>query len=86
MLCTFRDYSSTIVTKSCPNLATPEVVPARRLCPWDFPGENTTVGFAISFSRGLNLGLLHGRQTLYRTEPPGKSHRLYSVYLLLWTS
>ena len=26
--------------------------PARLLCPWDSPGKNTGVGFAISFSRG----------------------------------
>ena len=43
--------------------------PARLLCPCDFPGKNTAVGFhfllqGIFLTQGLNLGLLHCRQTL----------------------
>ena len=43
--------------------------PARLLCPWDFPGKKTGVGchFLLQgffLTQGLNLGLLHGSQTL----------------------
>ena len=43
---------------------------ARLLHPWDFPGKNTGVGYhfllqGIFPTQGLNLGLLHCRQTLY---------------------
>ena len=46
------------------------VEPARLLCPWDFPGKNTGVGYCfllqgIFLTQGLNLGLLHCRQSLY---------------------
>ena len=45
--------------------------PTRLLCPWDSPGKNTGVGSHSLVQRvfptqGLNLGLLHCRQTLYR--------------------
>ena len=44
--------------------------PARFLCPWDSPGKNTEVGChfllqEIFPTQGLNLDLLHCRQTLY---------------------
>jgi len=44
--------------------------PARLLCPWNFPGKNTGVSChfllqGIFLTQGLNLGLLHCRQTLY---------------------
>ena len=44
--------------------------PTRLLCPWDSPGKNTWVGShfllqGIFLTQGLNLGLLHCRQTLY---------------------
>ena len=32
------------VTQSCPILCEPMDYPARLLCPWNFPGENTGVG------------------------------------------
>ena len=43
---------------------------ARFLCPWDFPGKNTGVGFhfllqGIFPTQGSNPGLLHCRQILY---------------------
>ena len=43
----------------------------RLLCPWDFPGKNTGVGWhfllqGIFPTQGSNLGLLHCRQMLYR--------------------
>ena len=44
--------------------------PARLLCPWDSLGKSTGVGGHVlqgSFlALGLNLGLLHCRQILYR--------------------
>ena len=53
-------------------LATLWTVAARLLCPWDFPGKNTRVGYhfllqGIFPTQGLNPGLplLHGRQALY---------------------
>ena len=44
--------------------------PSRLLYPWDFPGKITGVGCyfllqGIFPTQGLNLGLLHCRQTLY---------------------
>ena len=44
--------------------------PARLLCPWDFPGEDTGVGChsllqGVFPTQELNLGLLHFRQILY---------------------
>ena len=45
--------------------------PARLLCPWDFPGNNTGVGChfllqGIFLTQGSNSGLPHCGQTLYR--------------------
>ena len=45
--------------------------PTRLLCPWDSPGKNTGVGYhallrGIFPTQGLNPGLLHWRQILYR--------------------
>ena len=44
--------------------------------PWDFPGKNTGVGChfllqGIFPTQGLNLGLLHCRQTLYHLSHQG---------------
>ena len=53
------------VTQSCPTLCNPmDCSPARLLCPWDFPGKNTGVGYyfllqGIFPTQGSNLGLLH---------------------------
>ena len=45
--------------------------PARLLCPWDFSDKNTGVGChsllqGTFLTQGLNPGILHCRQTLYR--------------------
>ena len=45
--------------------------PARLLCPWDSLGKNTGVGShsffqGIFLTQGLNLGLRHCKQNLYR--------------------
>ena len=51
----------------------------RLLCPWNSPGKNTGVGFhfllqEIFQTQGLNPGLLHCRQILYRLSHQ-ESHR-----------
>ena len=61
---------------------TPWTVPARLLYPWDFPGKITGVGChfllqGIFPTQGLNLGLLHCRQTLYRLSHKGNMRQLY---------
>ena len=53
------------------SLRTHGLYPTRFLCPWDFPGKNTGVGChfllqEIFPTQGLNLGLPHSRQMLYR--------------------
>ena len=50
--------------------------PTRLLCPWDSLGKNTGVGChfflqEIFPTQGLNLGLLHYRQTLYHRSHQG---------------
>ena len=57
--------------------------PARLLCLWDFPGNNTGVGChfllqGIFPTQGSNPGLPHCRQMLLPSEPPGKSLLLSS--------
>ena len=62
-------------------LVTLWTIPPRFLCPWDIPGNNIGVGChfllqGISPTQGLNLGLLHCRQTLYRL----RHQRLYMFW------
>ena len=50
--------------------------PTRLLCPWDFPGKNTGVGFHFLLqwtflTRELNWGLLHRRRILYQLSYQG---------------
>ena len=52
------------------------VYPTRLLCPWDFPGKNTGVGFHfllpwIFLTGELNWGLLHCRWILYQLSYQG---------------
>ena len=59
-----------LVAKSCLTILQPYGLhPARRLCPWDFPGKNTGVGchfllWGIFPTQGLNPCLLHRRASL----------------------
>ena len=51
--------------------------PARLLCPWDSPGQNTGVGChfllqGIFPTQGWNPGLLPWQRGFFTTEPPGK--------------
>ena len=55
--------------------------PARLLCPWDAPGQNTGVGCrsrlqGVFPTQGLNPGLLHRRQTLYHLSHQGSPDTL----------
>ena len=59
-----------VCSNSCP-LRFHELSPARLLCLWDSTGKNTGMGWhsllqGIFPTQGLNPGLLHCRQTLYR--------------------
>ena len=61
--------------------------PFRLFCPWDFPGKNTGVGChfllqRISLTQGLNCGLLHCRQTLYRLRYKGTSNLIHPQHTL----
>ena len=56
------------------SLCTHGLYPTRLLCPWESAGKNTGVGSHsllqwIFQTQGLNLGLLHCRQILYRLCP-----------------
>ena len=58
--------------------ATPWTV-ARLLCPWDFPGKNTGVGYhsilqGIFPTQGSNLGLWHCGQILYHLSHQTETH------------
>ena len=57
-----------------------ELQPARLICPWDFLGKNTGVGFHFLLQeifpmQGLNPGLLHCRQILYWLSHQGRPLR-----------
>ena len=62
-----------LVTKSCLALATPQALPTRLLCPWEFPGKKTGVGChfllqGIFLTQGLNphlLQLMHWQVNSY---------------------
>ena len=60
-----KPCSCCLVAKSCSPLLRPHgLSPARLLCPWDFPGKNTRVGYhfllqGIFPTQRLNLYLLH---------------------------
>ena len=69
------------VIQSCPTLCDPmDCSLTRFFHPWDFPGKNPGVGCHfllqdIFLTQGLNPGLLHCRQTLYRLNHQGRSIR-----------
>ena len=67
------------VAQSCPTLCDPmDCSLTRFLRPWDFPSKNTGVDChfllqEIFLTQGLNPGLPHCRQTLYRLSHQGRS-------------
>ena len=63
------EKSESEVAQLCPTLCDP--MDCSLLHPWDFPGKNTGVDChfllqEIFLTQGLNLGLPHCRQMLYR--------------------
>ena len=65
--CESESVSHTVMSDS---LWRHELLPARLLCPWNYPGKNTGVGChsllqGIFSTQGSNPGLLHCRQILY---------------------
>ena len=77
------------VAQSCPTLCNPMNCSLTRfLRPWDFPGKNTGVGChfllqGIFLTQGLNPGLPHCRQMLYRLSHQGRFLRYCVNFLLL---
>ena len=63
-------FSHEVVSNSCSPME-----PARLLCPWDSPDNNTEVGCCFLL-QGIfpNLGLLHCRQILYQLSYEGENH------------
>ena len=64
-----------LVAQSCPTLCDPRLQPARLLCPWDSPGENTRVGCRFLL-QGIFLteskpGLLPCRQIPFHLSQEG---------------
>ena len=65
-----------LVSHVSDSLRSHELWPAKLVCPWNSPGNNTGVGChfhlqVIFPTQGLNLGLLHGADSLL-PEPPEK--------------
>ena len=64
-----------------PTLRSYGLWPARLLCPWNFPGKNTGVGYHLLLqgifpTQGLNPGLPHCRQVFFLlSEPLGRPSR-----------
>ena len=70
----------------CLTLCNP--MPARFLCPWNSPGQNTRVGNLFLFqgifpTQGSNPGLLHCRQFLYHLSHQGSPLSVYKIMLIL---
>ena len=81
-----------LVTKQCPNLLQPHgLLPARLLCPWNFPGKNTGAGCNFLLKGNLpDLGIepaspaLAGR--FFTAQPPWQSmlfkhHQFWDISL-----
>ena len=74
-----NDCCCCLVVQSCRTVCDPvdcSTPPPRLLCLWDSPGKNTGVGChfllqGIFLTQGLNLHLLHCRQTLYHLSHQG---------------
>ena len=63
---------------------TPWTVPTRLLHPWNFPGKSTGVGChfllqGIFPTQGLNPGLLHWKQMLYRLSHQGSLEKSLAI-------
>ena len=76
---TIRD-SPCSTAQSCLTLCDP-MEPARFLCPWDFPGKNTGVGYHFLLQGNLPNPWFEPTSPAlqadsFTTEPPGKPSRL----------
>ena len=86
-----REKKKVKVTQSCPTLCVPwTVLPARLLCPWNSPGQNTGVGSCsllqgILPNQGSNPGLLHCRQILNHLSHQGSPDYQGSPLLIILT-
>ena len=75
------------------SLEIPWTLATRFLCPWDFPGKNTSVGchfllqkiFPTQASTHVSLCLLHWRADSLPLVPPGKPHPPKTPYPLSGT-
>ena len=75
--------------RSCPTLPPDGPLPARLLCPWDFPGKNMGVGChallqEIFLTHWLNLHLLHCRWILYHWAVG--THIYAEIYIYIYIS
>ena len=81
-LSTKKESKESEIAQSCPTLCNPlDCSPPGSSIPWDSPGKNTGMGChfllqEIFPTQGLNLGLLHCRQTLYRLSHQGISSKV----------
>ena len=82
-------YCYCLVTKLCPTLLQPHgLSPARLLCPWDFPGKNTGVGYhfllhRIFSTQELNSCPLHWQEdSLSPCLKEARPHILISCLIL----
>ena len=76
-----RDFTVCEVAQSYPTLCDP--MDCRLLHLWDFPGKNTGVGCHFLLQRilptqGLNPGLPHCKQMLYRLSHQGGHFTVFS--------
>ena len=81
-----QSYLKVLVTQLCLTLCDPMDCSPRLLCPWGCSRQEYWSGLhsvfqGIFLTRGSNLGLLHGRQILYRLS----QSRYARVYLLSFT-
>ena len=83
-LCVCVCVCARVRAQLCPTLCDPHgcnLQPASFLCPWNFPGKNTGVGyhfflqgiFQIQESNSSLLHLLHWQANFFTAESPGKS-------------
>ena len=74
-----------LVAQPCPTLCDPmDCSPPVFLCPWDFPGKNTGVGWhallqGVVPPQGLNPLLLHWQVGTLPLAPPGKPQLQFSL-------
>ena len=85
-------FCVSLVIQSCPTLCDHmDCSPTRLLCAWDSPGKNSGVACHSLLqgtfqTQGLNSGLLHCRQIVLPSEPPGKPLRLFTYFKSLYSA